>query len=141
MKKTKKVSPTTRANEFAGVKLHPMTKQRELVACEMGLRYGFMGSHYVRQYFLRDVIIVTWLRSIPAESEKKWSVDRAETEPAEAMKEAMAWAKRVGIGINSAPFHAAFDMFIKEMEAIKNAKGEPIIMETEKRPPPGSGEL
>ncbi len=111
---------------FAGAKLEPFTKQREVVACEMGLRFGFV-SKYRSQYFLRDTIIVLWLRSIPVEIKKGWSVDRAESEPEAAMKAALEWATKKGIGVDSKPFSEGYAIFMATMKEIQEAKGEPII--------------
>ena len=54
----KKPEPLTpKARTFAGKTLHPLSKQREVTACQMGLHFGFV-ARYKAQYFLRDTIIV-----------------------------------------------------------------------------------
>lgn len=143
MKKPQKNKPkiTPPLDTFAGIKLEPMTKQREVTAAEMGMNYGFVHV-YRSQFYLRDTIIVTWLRTIPAETQKGniWSVDIAEQSPEHAMKEALKWAAKMGIGINSPRFAEAFNIFKETMRQIQEAKGEPVIpehQEGEASPEPG----
>lgn len=143
-KKTKpRITPAL--DTFAGRKLEPMTKQREVVAAEMGMRWGFVGK-YIPQYFLRDVIIATWLRTLPVEAKEKqpWSVDRAEVAPDEAMKTAMAWAEKMGIAIKSERFREAHAIFMETVRQIAAVKGEPVIDDSEGEEgttPDESGEL
>lgn len=137
-KKPRKPVITPRIDTFAGVKLEPMTKQREVVAAEMGMRWGFVGT-YRPQYYLRDTIIVIWLRTIPVEIRplnlqygagevKGWCVDRAEVAPDEAMRAALVWAEKMKIGIRSPRFQEeAFPIFVHTMKQIEEAKGEPIV--------------
>lgn len=142
MKKKVKPKITPHLDTFAGIKLEQMTKQREVVAAEMGLRWGFVGT-YRTQFYLRDSIIFTWLRTIPAEAKDKkpWSVDRAEMVPDEAMKAALEWAGKVGISINSARFKEAWAIFLDTTRQIREAKGEPISDDDSPPPPDTSGEL
>jgi hypothetical protein len=142
IKKATHARITPHLDTFAGVKLEPMTPQREVVAAEMGLRWGFV-SPYVRQYLLRDSVIVVWLRSIPVEAvtnAQQWCVDRAEVEPYEAMREAMVWAGKKGIRINAAPFKEATAILVSTMTEIAKATGEPADA-PEPEPPDDSGEL
>ncbi len=107
-------------------KLEPLTKQREVVACDMGLRFGFVTS-YRPQYFLRDTIIVLWLLSIPVSAKKGWTVDQAEEDPKAAMREAMKWAETKGIGIDTPAFSEGYSIFMETMKEAQAARGEPIL--------------
>lgn len=107
--------------KFAGQDLHPLTKQREIVACEMGLKFGFV-ARYRPQYFLRDTIITLWLCSV---DEKR--VDQAEYEPEAAMKDAHKWAEKMGIGIDTPRFAEGYALFTAMMKEVQESRGEPVI--------------
>lgn len=142
-KRKRKPKITPHLDTFAGIKLEPMTKQREVVAAEMGMKWGFVVT-YRPQFYLRDTIIVVWLRAIQVETSTAsgWCVDRAEVEPDEAMKEAFKWATKMNIGINSLRFDEAWRIFVDTMRQIREAKGEPIIEnKTDSEAPLDSGEL
>lgn len=129
MKKTPNKPPVT-GKRFDN--LQPLTKQREVVACDMGLRFGFTAN-YRAQYFLRDTIIVLWLRSIMVsetpgkKNPNPWSVDRAEEDPKGAMREALKWAGTKGIGIDTPAFSEGYAIFMECMKEAQAAKGEPIL--------------
>lgn len=133
-KPTPKVSTSKPVTLFPD--LFPLTKQREVTACEMGMRFGFV-TRYKPQYFLRDTIIILWLRSIPVDG-KGWTVDRAESEPEAAMKEALQWAERKGIGIDTKPFAEAYLIFTATMQEVQQAKGEPVLPADTKKDPDDS---
>lgn len=142
--KKKQPTPTKvflgKAKTFAGEPLHPMTKQREVVAADMGLRYGF-SVDYKPSYFLRDTIIVLWLCTIPAESEKSggWSVDKCEMEPGLAVREALAWAARAGVGIKTDRFMEGYQIFRAIMQELQASAGVPV-MPSGTEPEPDVGE-
>lgn len=135
-KPTKRVS-TSIPERFPN--LQPMTKQRECVAAEMGMKWGFTFPYRVQSY-LRDVIIFLWLRTIPVEAKKGWSVDQAESNPAGAMKEALGWATTKAIGLDSPAFFEGWRIFTATMKEIQAAKGDPIIPADTKRPDPDESE-
>lgn len=128
-----------KARTFAGQTLQPLTKQREVTACQMGLQFGFV-ARYKAQYFLRDTIIVLWLCSIPVAAEKGWTVDRAETDTEGAIREAYAWAAKVGIGIDTPAFSEGYKLFTEMMREVQAQRGEPIIPKNKTREP-DTGEL
>jgi hypothetical protein len=145
MKKQNTKGPkiTPPLDTFAGAKLEPMTPQREVVAAEMGMHWGF-EENYRKQFYLRDTIIVLWLRSIPVEATKAqpWSVDRAELESESAMKEALSWAGRVGLRLNSKLWQPAWNIFLRTVLDIRNATGVPVIPDEDKKTTaPDTGEL
>lgn len=125
-KPTKAKAPAAEKSPFEQINFFPLTKQREVAAVDMGLKYGFVAS-YQRQFVFRDTIIVLWLCTIPAEGAATWTVDRAEREPDSARKEAYKWAESVGIGIASNAFAEAQVKFVEMMQEVKKAKGVPVL--------------
>jgi hypothetical protein len=106
---------------FSGVKLFPVTPQRQEIAAAMGIRAGFV-TKYKDQFFLQDIRIMLWLCSV---DEKR--LDEAELDIDKATKDSREWAKRMGIGINNPAYTEGVKVFSEIYSEIINSRAEPII--------------
>lgn len=107
--------------EFSGKKLFPFTPQRQAVAAEMGLQWGFT-ARYKPQSLFRDSIIVVWLCSVTAAR-----VDDAEGDAKAAMRDAYKWAEKQGIGLGTKAFESAHALFFEIVKEVRESRGEPIM--------------
>lgn len=122
VKKLAKEAPNKPASAFAGITWQPMTVQRQMLACEMGLRYGFVFPYAPSKYLLKDTIIWLWVASLPLPL-----VDRAETSIEWAGKQSREWAAKVGIGVGTPAFQEGWHLFIDQYNAIVDSKGHPVM--------------
>jgi hypothetical protein len=128
---------------FDGHELYPFTPQRESVAEQMGMVWPwftdadkivfeveapdektgkatkFPVTHYRGSF--KDSVIALWLC---AQGESR--VDRAERKPDEAMSEAWAWAKKIGLHKNSPKAGEALLVWIAMTNEVAESQAVPV---------------
>lgn len=120
-----------------GLKLRPYSPERMWAADAMGLRYGHLSEAASKQFFRKgtypgmegDVGIVVWLCSLPDGDE----VRAARRDPERAEADALEFAgKHKMISGKQSGFWGAYNLFLKIMDQIHSAYGEPESVEQKK---------
>lgn len=142
-----KPTPAIEPRLFKGVALQPFTPQRQSVALEMGMRYGFISEEdqvkikvevpiekpkkgqpktetveiTVYKQMFKDAAIVVWLCL-----QNGSRVFKAERRPDEAASEMWKWAEANGIGLGTPMAEICNSHFMSIMGEIAAAKTMPV---------------